>query len=152
MMVDIKPKKQPKQYSCESCEFYTYNKKDFNRHLSTRKHLIKINVKEGDHNEKKIGFTCENCNKFYKYISGLSRHKQNCKSTKQIKSEKQIEMDLIIEQTNNLMKESQDLMKKIVESVPKINNADISPDINTINLYLFINKRKTSTEDSKIDV
>ena len=43
-------------------------------------------------------------------------------------------------------------MKKIVESVPKINNANTNPDINTINVYLFMNKRKINTEDSKFDV
>ena len=73
MMVNNETKKQPKQYSCESCGFYTYNKKDFNRHLSTRKHLIKINV-EGDHSGEKIGFTCENCNKFYDFRTPKEPH------------------------------------------------------------------------------
>ena len=32
------PKKPRKKYECKKCVFSTVNKKDFNRHLTTRKH------------------------------------------------------------------------------------------------------------------
>ena len=158
-MSNEKSKRIPKQYSCESCGFYTYNKKDFNRHLLTRKHLVLANSNEGEINEKKLGFTCEHCNKFYKYISGLFRHKKNCVPIKH-NSKKNKQVDSVMEKTNNLIKENQDLMKILLESIPKINNVDYNPSTtqtNSVNVYLFVNKKKSNTEgessmnESKID-
>jgi len=153
-MSNEKTKKIPKQYFCESCSFFTYNKKDFNRHLLTRKHLVLVNSNEGEINGKKIGFTCEHCNKFYKYISGLSRHKKICIPKKSIsKNDKQL--DSVMEKTNSLIKENQDLMKILLENIPKINNIDSNTgtcQTNSVNVYLFVNKRKSNTEgESKID-
>ena len=34
------PQKSPSIFFCESCNYTTSNKKDYNRHLSTRKHKI----------------------------------------------------------------------------------------------------------------
>lgn len=152
-MNNEKPKKIPKQYSCEFCHFFTYNKKDFNRHLLTRKHLILANKDDNEMNEKKLGFTCEHCNKFYKYVSGLSRHKKKCIPIKSNnKNEKQI--DSVMEKTNNLIKENQDLMKILLESIPKINNIDYNTGTcqnNSVNVYLFVNKRKSNIEESNVN-
>jgi len=38
--MEKKPQKNPKKYYCEKCDFTSKNKKDFNRHLSTRKHQM----------------------------------------------------------------------------------------------------------------
>jgi hypothetical protein len=59
---------------CEMCDYDTYRRSDYNKHLITQKHkrnLLKF--------EKNINsFYCE-CGRKYKYISGLSRHKKLCK-------------------------------------------------------------------------
>ena len=53
-------------YKCQKCNFFTKNKYDYNIHCQTKKHLLQLNY-------------CDNCNKSYRYKSGLSRHKKKCK-------------------------------------------------------------------------
>ena len=43
MLTNI-PNKRPLSYICELCNFYCSNKKDYNRHLSTRKHKMFTHV------------------------------------------------------------------------------------------------------------
>ena len=64
--------KQP-QYKCIQCDYYTSIKNDYNKHLTTAKH---IRVTNGDKKVNKI-HTC-NCGKEFKYRQGLSRHKKQC--------------------------------------------------------------------------
>ena len=75
-MENKKPLKNPKKYVCGSCNFSSSNKKDYNRHIQTRKHKEEINGNEG---KIKIPL-CENCNKTFKTESGLWKHKKNCKA------------------------------------------------------------------------
>ena len=70
-----KRKKTPKKYYCKKCDFTSRNKTDFNRHLSTTKHLMETN---GNLREtKKTQFICL-CGKTYKTRSGLFKHKKKC--------------------------------------------------------------------------
>ena len=58
-MKQMKPlKSQPKKYICDTCNYETNNKKDFNKHTLTRKH--KINIGEIKKIPKK--YFCEICN------------------------------------------------------------------------------------------
>lgn len=78
-MVMKKTPKNPKIYTCKICDFLSSNKKDFKKHILTRKH--KNNVKNPKNDNKKpqvVEFACENCGKRYKHRSGLSRHRRNC--------------------------------------------------------------------------
>ena len=45
MISNIKPPKNPLNYSCNVCHFSTCNKKDYNRHIQTKKHIF--NVSQG---------------------------------------------------------------------------------------------------------
>jgi len=100
-------------YLCEKCNYTTKNKKDFKRHLISKKH------NKGYHgNKKKIIskttkvkakksttgiFECLECGKIYKYASGLYRHKKICKPVNS-----QIEYDIDPEK-ESLKKEVEDL-------------------------------------------
>ena len=78
-MVMKKTPKNPKNYTCKICDFLSSNKKDFKKHILTRKH--QNNVKNPKNDNKKtpsVEFVCEFCNKIYKHRSGLSRHRKNC--------------------------------------------------------------------------
>ena len=68
--------KNPKYY-CSSCNFYTANKKDFNRHKLTAKHINTLKSKNDDTVENPTAFQCD-CGMEYKYKSGLYRHKKTC--------------------------------------------------------------------------
>lgn len=64
------------KYICEKCNYSTRNKKDYNKHLMTLKHVNVIND-NAVVPENPLIYTCI-CGKNYKHKSGLSRHKVNC--------------------------------------------------------------------------
>ena len=68
-----KTPKTPKIFTCDVCDFVCRNKKDYNKHLSTRKHEILTNRVT----EKPPEFFCE-CGKKYKHRQGLYRHQRTC--------------------------------------------------------------------------
>jgi hypothetical protein len=69
--------KNPKFYICEICYYKTYNKKDYTKHLSTRKHQNLINT-NNTYLENPIKIHKCLCGKEYKHSSTLSAHKKKC--------------------------------------------------------------------------
>ena len=69
--------KIPKKYVCENCDYNTCNKKDYNKHLLTPKHIILINT---DNKIPKIPIKCYKCicGKIYKHSQSLYTHKKKC--------------------------------------------------------------------------
>jgi len=65
---------KPNVFICNKCDFSSSNKKDYKRHLLTRKHK---NQQKSTF-DNKLPNTCEFCNKQYKDRSGLWRHKKIC--------------------------------------------------------------------------
>ena len=72
--VDVTPK-NPNLFECNCCNYITSNKKDYNKHLLTRKHNAKVNE---NINESPDYIICENCNKQYKSRVGLWQHQKKC--------------------------------------------------------------------------
>ena len=68
--------KKKVEYKCIKCNYITRNKKDYNRHLKTKKHLRKRG-KIGE-KQKNVEFVCKKCNKIYKTHGGLWKHTQKC--------------------------------------------------------------------------
>jgi len=77
------------QYNCTICDFITRNKKDYNRHILTPKHLKKSkcyenasNLEENASNISNKTLTTTknmcNCGKEYKHDSSYFRHKKKC--------------------------------------------------------------------------
>jgi hypothetical protein len=72
-------------YECIICNYTSYNKYDYEKHIKTIKHInnvlatktstlaTNLSQKSQDHN-----FMCSNCNKHYKDKSGLWRHSKKC--------------------------------------------------------------------------
>jgi len=87
-------------YTCDKCYFITSNKKDYNRHLLTRKH-IKPNDKtcESDCSNviitptptvKPDVYSCQYCNRVFKSRTTIYQHKAKCKlRVEQIQQQKQ---------------------------------------------------------------
>ena len=83
-------------YYCETCDYRTSNKSNFNKHISTRKHKMetsgnpkstkqnlvkndpKKSEKNDEKNEKKGSFFCSHCNKEYYSKSGYWKHRKRC--------------------------------------------------------------------------
>ena len=88
MATSISPE-NPHKYSCDVCKHYTSNLKDFNRHISTSKHIRNVSATFSndsatfsniDSTQKTKHYICCNCNKKYQDRSGLWRHKKTCLS------------------------------------------------------------------------
>ena len=77
MTTNEKSRKTPSSNFCELCDYVCCVKKDFTKHLSTRKHLKAIET-----NNKSlvvpIRFSCEKCTAVYKHQSSLCKHKKTC--------------------------------------------------------------------------
>ncbi len=142
-------------YNCDICDYNTYDKKDFEKHKLTKKHILRINgdkmVKNGDKlSEKSEFFGCE-CGKEYKYKQGLSRHKKSCVYIiKENKEEiKDMVYKLIIENNDMktvLLKENQELKreieeknKQITELIPKVGSNNNNR--NKFNINIFLNEK-----------
>jgi hypothetical protein len=67
-----------KKIICESCDYYTSRKSQYERHLLTSKHIKNNLDKNKDNQNSSEKYICK-CGKIYKYLSGLSKHKKNCK-------------------------------------------------------------------------
>jgi len=71
------------QYECTHCNFVTRKKTDYDKHLTTAKHLTLVNSANGIVNEDGQStrvdkqYTCA-CGNIYKFNSGFCRHKKIC--------------------------------------------------------------------------
>ncbi len=78
-----KIRKNPeKRFICAACDYNTSDKKDFRKHLATRKHKrIHEDTKNPENPEKSEAqpcrpYSCEVCGRAYKFHSGLWRHRK----------------------------------------------------------------------------
>ena len=71
-----KGRKKKVEYYCEKCDFLTSNKKDFNRHIKTKKHL---GIKKNPKNIDGVDFECVFCDRHYMSKSALKKHQKKCK-------------------------------------------------------------------------
>jgi len=71
-----KYQKQSPNFCCESCNYSTYKKSDFNKHNSTRKHLENTLVTSGDNKvfAKDLEYICCQCNYNTKIKSNYDKH------------------------------------------------------------------------------
>lgn len=62
-------------HKCEPCNFTTENKKLYEKHLLTKKHLKAVaeGTEDGD-------YMCENCDKCFVNLTNLSKHEKVCKN------------------------------------------------------------------------
>ena len=176
-MVTKKTPKNPKKYYCEKCDFLSSNKRDFNRHVLTRKHNFS---KKKPKKTPNVEFKCKKCDKTYKYASGLSRHKKKCSISENKTVENRVKLpfsyhpetemaknneehslkSLLMQQikqqneTIALLKESIDTNSKIIPNIGNNNNNTISINVflnkecsNAMNLTDFIDNLNVSLED-----
>ena len=136
-------------FYCSKCDFLASDRRDYSRHCKTKKH-------------KTAAFTCEFCNKNYKYRSGLSRHLQKCKKRyeKPLDDGGEIlventqltshvgdksgssnsgmtELINIIKEQQKQLSESHQLIEKVIkETVPRIGNNN-----NNISINVYLNEK-----------
>lgn len=117
-MTNLSPK-IPDLFYCEICDYSTSNKKDYKKHIFTRKHKNNDVLMTNHDNtiiENPKTYDCE-CGKSYKYRQGLHFHKKTCTyvpPSNTSMSEKHL--DLIIE----LVKDNKEIKDFLLEQNKQI--------------------------------
>jgi hypothetical protein len=153
--------KNRKIYRCESCDYFTCNLFDFNKHSQTKKHSqsgLSMAIAEKsiacDKKSQKKEFICSTCNKVYKDNSGLWRHKKRCDISDKtyddniLDNSTQITPELIL----NVLKQNNELTNIVVEQSKTIiemakngtgntiNSNNVNSNNKTFNLNVFLNE------------
>lgn len=140
-------------FFCEKCNFKTYKKSDFERHLSTLKHYNQHLATTNTPKNNIICFECL-CGKRYNDRTGLWRHKKKCILLNEkencnalqlimetIKENKEIK-DFLIEQNNKLMEQNAKLIEQnLNHNNTNITNITNNSNNNTFNLNIFLNEK-----------
>jgi len=146
-MTNILPKK-PKTFYCEKCDYSTSNKKDYNRHLSTRKHINNDKMmKNNDELSPKIPniYKCE-CDKVYKHRQGLHFHKKTCNYVQPISqttdNNQQFQIILELIKDNKEIKEFLlEQNKQVIELAKLAGNNNTTNSHNKFNINMFLNEK-----------
>lgn len=106
-------------YNCETCMFLTRNKKDYSRHLKSRKHIEnhppKNDVSEEEARPPKIP-SCAKCNKEFKSRTAVYTHIKKCNAaTEAAAASLTPEQIQYILMENKILKE---LLKNVIQGHP----------------------------------
>mgnify|MGYP001764006584 FL=1 len=135
------------QYTCDTCNYNTHKKTDYNRHIKSTKHLEK--VKETNNiipttpdvsptlapvqADKKV-YTCTICNNTFTRTSSLSRHKKTCIEGKL----KDAEVEALKKELEQF-KQKENEFKKQIDSYEKLLSSAIGPKNVTNYNYIQMN-------------
>jgi hypothetical protein len=138
-------------FSCEKCDYICYNKTNFNKHLSTRKHLA-----DNNDNKKLLKvasiYKCDSCSNIYKHQSGLCKHKKTCviENITMCRSacSPADEMAILSNLVKELMKsnqetqlQNQELQKHVIELCKNgTHNTTTNSNNKSFNINLFLNE------------
>jgi len=125
-------KKVPTKYECQTCDYVTCNKRDYSKHLSTRKHLSG-NKYDKIQPKTPLPFSCE-CGKVYKHRGSLHNHMKKCQNKDIVASSG---TDLSDETEKKWLKEQIDEMRELMKMmIPKIGNHVIKDNKIAVNVFL----------------
>ncbi len=151
-------KEQPinNNFYCELCDFACSKKSNYDRHLSTKKHLNASNCLQNKCDIEQTIFKCS-CGLVYKHRQSLSTHKKKCKIINAViseelippeesKNELKVLTNLVLEvlkQNNELQKQNNELQKQMSVSCKEttINNTHTNSHNKTFNLNFFLNEQ-----------
>ena len=144
------------EFECKDCDYKTCNRKDFKKHLDTKKH--QHNKYNKCINLSPVRNMVCVCGKSYSHRASLYNHKKNCKIVVQSDmGENTIvgdKINITTEMFMKLMNDNQDMIKIIKEQqqqinaiIPKIgnvttnNNTTTNMTNNNFNLNFFLNEK-----------
>jgi hypothetical protein len=148
--------KNPQVFECFNCYYITCNKKDYNKHLLTKKHQ---QVTNGNIGNKKIPKNplniCDKCGKEYFSRKGLWQHAKNCLSlinvneniSDKVSTDKVEELTEIIKclvkdnsEIKNLVMIQQNTITDLVKNGTHNTTITSNSHNKTFNLNLFLNE------------
>ena len=133
--------KKSLKYECTFCDIITSNKKDYNKHILTAKHLKR---QEGDTGDVEVPLLqCKICNKQYKSRNGIWKHSKICK----IDDNENISIS-ISENNNSFTNDNEDFKKLILEIVKS--NSELQKQNNELQKQMF-EMCKTNTTTNTIN-
>jgi hypothetical protein len=163
-MNDNKKFQKMPEFECKFCNFICFKNSNFQKHLSTDKHLL--NKDMVIHGKSMVTKNAEplicSCGKLYKYKSGLSRHKKICeKIPKNAENKNNTEYDndtniitKLLEQNSTLITQNLEFKQFILEQNKQIielakknqsnitnNNCTNNTITNKFNLQVFLNEK-----------
>ncbi len=158
-MTTKKSLKIPNILLCEKCNYSTSSKKDYNKHLLTRKHKLQQNTTNLSQKSprEENEYICE-CGKSYTYRGSLHNHKKKCSFLhnevvqinveKNNKSEKNPDYNSLIckllqdnKEMRELLKDQQDNHnKEMINILPKIGNNNTTNNNTQFNINVFLNE------------
>lgn len=149
MMTNLSPK-IPNTFACDVCDYYTCNKKDYSRHLRTRKHINNDKLVTHDDNlspknpQKVQPYKCS-CGKVYKYRQGLSFHKKTCdykEPTTQPNASNQQLQDILVIVKDVLIEQNKQTVELAKLAGSNNNNVNSHNKVNNnFNINMFLNEK-----------
>mgnify|MGYP000933813265 FL=1 len=144
--------KRATKHRCEKCDFNCNKKYDYERHLSTRKHIKIHEDNDLGAFEGKQSYSCH-CGNVYKHQSGLYRHKKNC--TSENASTNDDKYDMLSNTIMILVNENREFKQLLVDQNAKMmemagnmggnnhhnNNTTNTNSHNKFNLNVFLNEQ-----------
>lgn len=115
-------------YSCAPCSFTTVDRKDWRRHLSSKKHQLTTGLCV------KAVHVCSTCGKEYKYASGMSRHRKTC--TGFVRTGVVAAQAEHIKELRGMLHEMVDTNRRTVEAVQSRGNVYNTTNKMTVNVFL----------------
>jgi hypothetical protein len=137
-MDNAKNPKLPISFECEKCQYKCCSKKDFAKHLDTRKHTMDKTNNTTIQKTNKT-FDCKNCGNSYKYQSGLCKHVKNCQSKPQVQPQSSTDVATLTNLVMELMKNNNELHQELHKQ---------SNDFQNQILELYKNGSKTVTNNT----
>jgi hypothetical protein len=148
------------KFSCKICDYATCRKSQYDRHLTTLKHITndKMMTKSSDSSEE--NFDCI-CGKKYKHRQGLWVHKKKCTakslnnetvSFNPIEKTDASQLEIITEMFQEQMKENKELKELLIEQNKKllefaekgqgnVTNITNNTTNNSFNMQFFLNEQ-----------
>jgi len=149
-MTTILVPKSSDNFVCESCDYVTSRKSQYDRHLSTPKHKNTTNTTINTTNlvpKSSENFICE-CGKEYKHHSSLWNHKKKCDlkyftepNDESVDKDKLILM--LIKQNSELIKETSEfknMMMEVIKNGTHNTTTHTNSHNKTFNLQFFLNE------------
>ena len=151
--------KNAKIFECEICLFKCSKYSNYEKHLTTRKHINNHNLEFLEQKNSKYPFICKYCDKGYKVRNSLWYHEKKCinnndeniivnNNLTQNSSEVVHLTNLVLELVKNnteLQKQNQDFQSKILDvcknSSTTINSNNNNSHNKTFNMQVFLNEK-----------